>query len=419
MTATETHPAGVVPLTKNPDYLRWFISDVAADAGGAIRAFAMPLIGLAVTGSLTLAGALGAASMLAALATMLPGGVIADRYDRRRLLTIGHAFGAFVWTLGIVLFFTGLLNTPALFVIAILGGVREGFFGAVSLPALRQLVHSSQLPRAIAANQARDGAIELAAGPVGGFLVALSVWAPFAAQAIGHTIAWFATLTIRADLRPLRDANSSGELTAAGQIRRGFTWLREHRTVTVLLITAAITSTGFSGAIQTLVLWLADAGESTTRIGFVSTAMAVGMIAGSLLAGPLASRIPTGKLAVSATLWSTTVFTLLIVVRDFNWILTIAAVASLAFPVFNAAASGWAVAQIPHDQMGAITGAAGLLNNLILPLAPLIAGVGLDRLGYGATMSIFIAILLLGTAGIIASREFRRLGRPDQWNEAD
>ena len=428
--ATHTKTENTVaakPLHRNADYLKWFVSDVAADAGNAIRAFDMPLIGLAITGSLSLAGAIGGVSMISSLLMYLPGGVVADRVDRKKLLVVGHGLGVFIWASAIVACLTGNLNTATLFALAALSGLRSGFFGGVSIPALRQLVPGEQLPRALAANQARDGAIQMASGPVGGFLVALSVWAPFAAQTIGHAIAWFFSRTIKADLRPGRaqasnatslseEADATTEaLRVRDQIAGGFRWLKHHPTITTLTVLVAITAAALNGTIQTLILSLAASGANEARIGLVSTAIAVGMIIGSLIAGRITSRIPTGKLAIASLIFEGVALTPLLVIDNFYVVLIFVAIAALSVPLFNSAASGWSIAQIPEDQIGSIGAAAGLINAGLLPLAPIMAGVGLDAFGYTATLAMFIALNLLAGCATALLPEFRRVGIPSEW----
>ena len=428
--ATHTKTENTVaakPLHRNADYLKWFVSDVAADAGNAIRAFAMPLIGLAITGSLSLAGAIGGVSMISSLLMYLPGGVVADRVDRKKLLVVGHGLGVFIWASAIVAYLTGNLNTATLFALAALSGLRSGFFGGVSIPALRQLVPGEQLPRALAANQARDGAIQMASGPVGGFLVALPVWAPFAAQTIGHAIAWFFSRTIKADLRPGRaqasnatslseEADATTEaLRVRDQIAGGFRWLKHHPTITTLTVLVAITAATLNGTIQTLILSLAASGANEARIGLVSTAIAVGMIIGSLIAGRITSRIPTGKLAIASLIFEGVALTPLLVIDNFYVVLIFVAIAALSVPLFNSAASGWSIAQIPEDQIGSIGAAAGLINAGLLPLAPIMAGVGLDAFGYTATLAMFIALNLLAGCATALLPEFRRVGIPSEW----
>lgn len=420
-------------LHNNVDYLKWFISDVASDAGNAIRAFAMPLIALAITGSLSLAGAIGGVSMVSSLLMYLPGGVVADRVDRKKLLVVGHALGVIIWTTAIAAYLTGSLNTPALFALAALAGLRGGFFGSVSIPALRQLVPGEQLPKALAANQARDGAIQMTSGPLGGFLVALSIWAPFAAQAIGHAVAWLFSRTIKADLRPRRaaskpsDSSSSADdtdetkaverLRVLDQLAAGFTWLKNHRTVTTLTVLAALLSLASVGVLQTIVLDLAARGENEARIGLVSTALTVGMIAGSFIAGQVTSRVPTGRLAISSLIFSALALTPLLVTDSFYATLGFVAVSAIGIALFNSSASGWSIAQLPEDQTGSIGAAAGLINAGLLPLAPLIAGVGLEAFGYAPTLAAFLILNILAAISTATLREFRALGKPAEWAE--
>lgn len=386
----------------------------------------MPLIGYAITGSLSLAGAIGGVGMVCSLLMVLPGGIAADRVDRKKLLTTGHALGVLIWAGAIVAYVSGILNTPGLFILAALSGIRGGFFRGASVPALRQLVPSEQLPRALAANQARDGVIEMISGPLGGFLVALSVSAPFAAEAIGHAVAWLFSRTIRADLRPgrqqsqtsgsretINEAATSPRVSA--QLRAGFTWLVKHRTITTLTILIAIIAASTSGLLQTLILSLAANGENETRIGLISTSLAAGMIFGAFVAGRLTSRLPTGKLAISSLVFSAVTLTPLLLSDNFYAVLAFVAISSLGIPVFNSSASGWSIAQLPEDQVGSIVAAVTLINAGLLPLAPLLAGFGLDTVGYAATLTIFIVLNLSAALGTALLPEFRKLGKPSEW----
>lgn len=405
--------SGTVALRRNPDYVKWFVSDVAADGGAAILSFATPLIALAITGSLTLSGAIAGITALARVLAMLPGGVMADRHDRKKLLLIGHGCGAILWIAGITLFLCGLLNAFTLTFLGIAAGVRDGLFGAVSTPALRHLVPPAQLPKALAANQARDGTIQLASGPIGGALVTLAIWAPFAARTIGHILAWVAVRTIKTDLHPVTDSETPS--SPIEQVKAGVVWLAYRRTITTILIIAAVLSFAITGTVQAIVLHFAAAGQNTTSIGLVPTALAGGMIVGSMCAGPIAKKFPTGVVSIVSTGLMCVAFAALVATENFKAILAILAVSAIALPVFNSAASGWAISQIPDAKIGVISAASGLLNSILLPFAPLIAGFGLDMFGYSATTTLFVAIMLASALAMTFTREFRRLPRPDKW----
>ncbi len=403
------------PLRRNPDYLKWFVGDVFADAGSAIRAFAMPIIALAITDSLSLAGIVGASTTAAAILTMIPGGVLADRYDRKKLLLTGHLFGAVVWGCAIALYFTNTLNAATLVTVGILTGVRSGLFDAAGMGALKQLIDSRQLPTAIANNQARDGAIELGSGPVGGFLVAIAIWLPFAVQTVGHAISWFFIRTIKSNLDPRTEGQEVG--TAIGQVKAGFRWLFTHRTIFILILIAAVISFASSGLLLTVILHLADAGTNEAKIGLVSTALAGGMIAGSVAASWFIAKIPTGKLGIGAMFLTSAAAAGIASTSSFSLTLAFLVGAGFSVPVFNAGASGWAVSQIPNSKMGAITAASGVFNMGLMPLAPIVAGFGLEHLGRKPTVIFFAVLVLASTLVMAGIREFRQLPKAAEWQD--
>ena len=67
------------PLWHDRDYLLWFAGDTLADFGSSLRAFAMPFIAYAATGSLTTAGLVGTAGSVMSTVMTVPGGVVVDR----------------------------------------------------------------------------------------------------------------------------------------------------------------------------------------------------------------------------------------------------------------------------------------------------------------------------------------------------
>ena len=86
--------ARIAPLRRNRDYLRWFTGDLLGDLGSSLRGFAMPLVTLAVGGTATASGLIGTTGRIAYVVGLLPGGVIADRTDRKRLIVTGHVLRA-------------------------------------------------------------------------------------------------------------------------------------------------------------------------------------------------------------------------------------------------------------------------------------------------------------------------------------
>lgn len=170
-----------------------------------------------------MAGVVGASSQLAAVLTLVPGGLLADRADRKKLLRFGHLVGVVSWSVAIALWWLGWLNGPTMIALGIVTGARSGLFRSASDAAIKQVVREDQLAAATAANQGRDATIMLASGPAGGLLMGISTIAPFIAQVIGHAVAWLTTRGIRVSLDPRTEGEDPTPWRM--QIREGWAWL--------------------------------------------------------------------------------------------------------------------------------------------------------------------------------------------------
>lgn len=400
------------PLWRNRDYLLWFIGDTIADFGSFIRSFAMPLIALAVTGSLSAAGVIGAITSVAMAATLLPGGLLADRFSRRALLVIGHLFGAAIWASGVGLYFFGWLNFATLAIIAALTGARSGVFGAVSNTAIKQLVSKSQLTAAVSANQGREAALGLAAGPVGGLLVALSTIAPFVAEAIGHLVATLTTMGISKPLNPREGTDATEPITVKRQLRGGASWLGAHRVVLWLMVIAALVNLGMNGILTTLILQLRTDGVHPGTIGLLSSAMGIGILLGAFLAPNVVKRIALGNVFVIGISWNVVWISIAAFNTTIGVLITVIALGALALPVVNSALGAYVMAIVPDEKMGAITATMGTVSLGLLPFAPLIAGIGLDYLGYLPTVMVLAALLAAAALLALTNRAIRALQLP-------
>ncbi|SEA67696.1 MFS-type transporter involved in bile tolerance, Atg22 family [Bowdeniella nasicola] len=413
MTNHDMPPKGGPSLWRNRDYLLWFIGDFIADAGSAIRAFAMPLITLAVTGSLTQAGVIGFVSSAASVGLMVPGGLLADRMDRKNLLLLGHVVGLVTWGTGAILYLTDLLTFASLLVLALVAGARSGIFGAVSNTVIKQLVRKEQLPSALAANQGREAVLSLASGPLGGFLLALSTVAPFIAETIGHAMAWGTTRLIRTDLTPRSpDAEPT---TWRAQVREGVAWLKAHSTVQRFIAIAALLNIGINGVFSTLVLSLRNRGVGPETIGFVSAALGVGMLLGSFAAPSITARMRVGTIFVVGIGWTVAFNALLAITSSIPVIIAAACLGAIALGPVNSALGGYFMAMIPNSKMGAITSVMGMVTMGLMPFAPLLAGLGLDHWGHVPTMIVMISLFVTGWLMSVFTPSIRSIGRPDEW----
>ncbi len=177
MSTTATDPELIgsppPPVRRDPMVLAWLAAVGVSWFGDYAWNVALAWTA-AHTLSPVLAGVVLGAEMLPQALLVLLGGVLADRYDPRRLLVAGELGQALVLVLGAAGWAWGLQGAPILVGIA----VTFGFLSGLTLPAgislVRQIVAGGDLGTVQGWNQISSRAMRLLGAPAGGILVASS-----------------------------------------------------------------------------------------------------------------------------------------------------------------------------------------------------------------------------------------------------
>ena len=143
----------ITPLRESPAFRRIWLGSMLSGIGSAMTTFAVMLQVYDLTRSSAAVGGIGLAQFIPLLLISLPGGTLADRVDRRRLVlavTVGQtAISAVLFTLAAV----GGASLWALYALVAAGSA----LGAINAPARRtfipRLVPQGQLSAAIALNR--------------------------------------------------------------------------------------------------------------------------------------------------------------------------------------------------------------------------------------------------------------------------
>ena len=119
-----------------------------------IISFVIPLIILSISGSAALASSMDALQAAVLCVLGLIGGVIQDRYDRKKLMLLeGGALVVLYLLSAVVLIASDVLHNKALVwllvPILMLAAVRDGLLGNTSNVMLRGIVPDGQLPKAM------------------------------------------------------------------------------------------------------------------------------------------------------------------------------------------------------------------------------------------------------------------------------
>lgn len=402
-------------LWRDRGYLAWLASDTSSALATSVQGFVLPLVVLLMTGEPALAGVVAALGMGARVLTTLVGGVLADRHDLRRLMILGGAAGALVLTLMALAYAAGL-GVVALAVLNVAGGVRSGLFGSASNAALRQAVPPSLLPRAMSANQGRDAALAMGGGPLGGLLLGVGPVVALGAAAGAHVLAAVSALGMRGSFAPA--ARPEGHRASVRrEAAEGLRWMWRQPVLRAIGLVTAVLNLGLNAALTTVVYSYGAAGVSPGRLGLVTLALGVGMLVGSLIAGTLVDRLPTGVVAAGGLTWLVAAVAALPWLPGFWPTLVVLGLGTVAAPAINAGVLGYLLHVTPREVLGRVSSAVELLAAGAVPLAPVVAGLGLATVGLQVTLLISAGCCLLALVLVLSSRDVRRLPRPAQWGE--
>ncbi|MDX6372588.1 MAG: hypothetical protein QOD98_1576, partial [Nocardioidaceae bacterium] len=197
MTATERPSRG---LRSNHDFQVLWVGQTVSELGTQVSMFVFPLVTYAITGSALLAGLAGGFELLGTALALLPGGLLADRVHRGRLMRAASGIGVLLYTSLVVAGALGQITVPHLFAVALLSGACAGLFAPAEMSAVRSVVPRDQLSTALSQQQARQHVASLLGGPLGGALYGVTRWVPFLFDAVTFAVSWVMLGRIRADL---------------------------------------------------------------------------------------------------------------------------------------------------------------------------------------------------------------------------
>ena len=201
------------------------------------------------------------------------------------------------------------------------------------------------------------------------------------------------------------------------ELLEGLRWVLGRRDLRGVMIVSTLINLGFNAATTTVVYSLQQAGARPATIGLVSAAVGVGMLVGATLAPGLVPRVASGWLAIGGIGVAAAGMTVLPLFSGPVSIAVVMGASMLGVPAVNAALLGYFMVATPGDLIGRAMSAITVFAMGAMPLAPLLAGVGLTWLGRGPTL---IASALVCVAdGVLAllSRGLREIPAEKWWAE--
>ncbi len=173
MTTTEPELLGSPPppVRRDPMVLAWLAAVGVSWFGDYAWNVALAWTA-AHTLSPVLAGVVLGAEMLPQALLVLVGGIVADRYDPRRVLVAGHLGKAAVLVVGALVWSSGAQGAAVLITIAVCFGIASGLTLPSGVTLVRQIVAGDDLATVQGWIQISSRTMRLLGAPAGGILVA-------------------------------------------------------------------------------------------------------------------------------------------------------------------------------------------------------------------------------------------------------
>ena len=387
-------PADPPPLRRNRDFLLLWVGAGLTVFGARVTALAYPLLILWHTGSYTGAGLVGTAALLPMLVVQLPGGLLVDRVDRRRLM---------IWCEAGCLLGTGsvaaavLLGHVWLWQLVVIAFVQSSLallYQLAERSAVRHLVAPAQLPLALSRNEARQRGAMLLGRPAGGALFEVGRWVPFLTTTLTHLVSLVALLFIRRPFQARADGPpSSGSMWS--DLVAGLRYVWQQPFLRTVLIFIAVSNIPFEGLAYAVMAVIREDNGSTLAVGLILGVSGVGGMLGALHGTWFMRRLDLRGIVVGGLAGWALVMPLIAFTRD-PWLLGLLFILmSYIGGVFNVVGGVYLVRSTPDHLMGRAGSVAMLLGTGTNFAGPLLAGFLLSSLSVATSVLALSSVMIV------------------------
>jgi MFS family permease len=271
------------------NYRLYFIGQGISGCGSWMQTVAQGLLVLKLTGSGTALGLIIALQMVPMLVLGPWGGVVADRYPKRKILYCTQAAGGILGLTMATLVLSGWIQLWMVFLMGVLLGFQRVFDQPTQQTFVREMVGTDYLANAISLNAMEMNVARVIGPTIAGVLVAtVGLGACFLIDGLSYGIVIIALSRMRQEeLRPAPQV-----ARARGQLVAGFRYVRSSTVLTTLLLMMAIVGMltyEFSVVLPLLSEFTLHGGAS----GYAALTAAMG--AGSVIGGFYAASRRSGN----------------------------------------------------------------------------------------------------------------------------
>lgn len=261
--------------------------------GTGLQEVATPLLVASRTHDPLIIAGVSAVSWLPWLLFALPGGVLVDRVDRRRLmigLDWSRAAAMLVLATAIV---TRHPNIALVYIVLFWINTGEIVFRSASQAMIQSVVPRSRLERAngwLTGGATVTGS--MLAGPLGGFLFAIAVCIPYYVNAGTYVASAIAITLVAGQFRGSPATEPEGARSLRRDLSEGLRWLMKQRLLRTMALLIGLLNVTLTAALAVLVLLARERLHlGSVGYGVLFTCLAVGGLLGAVIGDRLIQKV--------------------------------------------------------------------------------------------------------------------------------
>jgi DHA3 family macrolide efflux protein-like MFS transporter len=392
-------------LLRNRNYAILLSGQLVSQMGNSFYPLAIYWYTYSLTRSSVDLGYLTTVISLTALVSMLTG-VLVDRWDRRKTMLWSDVTRALLAGGLALLAALGTLQLPVMFAFALLLGLVGNLFAPAQMSLLPNVVGMEDLGAASGFNQGASAGAGLVGTSVGGFLLGIFGSASLLAlDALSFVVSFVSIGLLRLPKTatlPRRDAQPGARPGKfLSELGEGLQFVYGNGFFRRVVVIAALVNFAFMPLNVLDVVWVRDVLHlGAFAYGLFGAAATVGIIAGSILAGPMMQRLDPGRLMIGSLGLSALAFAAFSQLPYFLPDIVALIILGVGLGIVNPVAQTLFQRATPQYMMGRAVGALMGTAQMASPLGALVGGVLASTLPLSTVFlggaGLMLATLLLG-----------------------
>ncbi|KZE63292.1 hypothetical protein AWM68_15990 [Fictibacillus phosphorivorans] len=368
--------------------------------GTNIYTLALPWVAYNLTGSAVIMGTVFAVEMLPFVILLPFGGVLIDRFDRRKLMIFADLIRTlFVFSIP-VMFWMDVLVTPMIYIIAFLASTLSFFIDVPLQAVIPQIVPKEMLTKANARIQFTENLSRTFGPLLGGALIGfVGVYNSLMINSFAYLVMVLCIFFI-GQIPRVNEENNAEKIW--DDIKKGFLYLWNRWDLRTIAYISILSNFGIALVMSTLVYYLRDIlNVNATYSGIVFASIGIFGMLGSLIVEPLIKKFKRGYIISFLPILGGGTGALIVAVFP-NWMST-----AIGFGLWGGSITTLSILlntykqeSIENDLYGRVEGSLTSISYLSIPLAGLIGGLSIQ--GIGSLLTYLVAGCSVILAGVLS-----------------